>query len=64
MRSHNARRFRRLTALLTLTLGGGALLNLGASCDTRLRTAVVQGAQDYLFNIFFPQIAEDFAPET
>jgi hypothetical protein len=52
-----------LAAFLVLTLGSGALFNTGASCDTRLRGAIVAGSKDFLFNVFLPGVVEDFAPK-
>jgi len=55
-------RIRRLTTLFAIALGSGALFNTGASCDRRLRTALVDGSKDFLFNVFLPGVAEDFIP--
>lgn len=63
MSASKPNRPRRLAAFLVLTLGSGALFNTGASCDTRLRGAIVAGSKDFLFNVFLPGVVEDFAPK-
>ena len=63
MNASKPSRLRRVTAFLAITLASGALFNTGASCDRRLRTALVDGSKDFLFNVFLPGVVEDFAPE-
>lgn len=63
MNQSKSSRLRHITAFLAITLASGALFNIGASCDRRLRTALVDGSKDFLFNVFLPDVVEDFLPE-
>ncbi len=63
MSANKSQRLRRFTAFLALTLGSGVLFSTGASCDRRVRTAIVDGSKDFLFGVLLPGVVEDFVPE-